>query len=217
MRERDRNACAMIILQLRIRYNYCIKNLALKRTEELFLSCVVEMNRTTANKSMRTHTMATARKVLTEGTKAPAFTLFNQDGKKTKLTDHKGEWVVLYFYPKDDTPGCTVEACEFTVSQKSFEQLNAVVLGVSPDSPERHVKFIDKYDLKITLLSDPDHKMIETYGAWGLKKNYGREYDGVIRSTVLINPQGKIAAYWPNVKAKGHALKVKERLEELTN
>lgn len=150
------------------------------------------------------------------GNKAPAFTLSNQDDKKIKLSDYSGKWVVLYFYPKDDTPGCTTEACDFTSGIKSFEKLNAVVLGVSPDSTERHRKFIEKYKLKVTLLSDPDQKMMSKYGAWGMKKNYGKEYMGVIRSTFLIDPKGKIAHVWANVKAKGHAEKVQEKLSELS-
>ncbi|RME23118.1 MAG: thioredoxin-dependent thiol peroxidase [Candidatus Zixiibacteriota bacterium] len=150
------------------------------------------------------------------GQKAPAFTLPDQDGNKVKLTDFKGQWVVLYFYPKDDTPGCTTEACEFTSNLKQFDKLNAVVLGVSPDTPESHRKFIAKYKLKLTLLSDPEHKVMQKYGGWGIKKQYGREYEGVIRSTFLIDPQGKIAHLWRKVKAAGHAEKVKAKLESLT-
>ncbi|MBD3331957.1 thioredoxin-dependent thiol peroxidase [candidate division GN15 bacterium] len=149
------------------------------------------------------------------GKKAPAFTLSNQDGDKVKLSDLAGQWVVLYFYPKDNTPGCTTEACDFTDSLKDFEKLNATVLGVSPDSVESHQKFIDKQNLKITLLSDPDKKVLEKYGAWGTKKMYGKETRGVIRSTFLIDPKGKIAHRWSNVRAKGHVAKVHEKLAEL--
>ena len=155
------------------------------------------------------------RKKLEVGAKAPAFMLPNQDGRDVNLSDLDGQWVVLYFYPKDDTPGCTVEACDFTAGIKQFEDLNANVLGVSPDSPESHQKFIKKHNLTIELLSDVDRKVLVTYGAWGTKKLYGRESEGVIRSTVLIDPNGKIAYYWPNVKAKGHAEQVRKKLAEL--
>jgi peroxiredoxin Q/BCP len=123
--------------------------------------------------------------------------------------------VVLYFYPKDDTPGCTTEACEFTDGIADFKGLNAVVLGCSPDSPEKHRKFIAKHNLSVRLLSDPDHKAMEAYGAWGEKNMYGRVTVGVIRSTVIIDPEGRIAHHWKRVKSKGHALKVRERLEKL--
>ncbi|HKK21384.1 MAG TPA: thioredoxin-dependent thiol peroxidase [candidate division Zixibacteria bacterium] len=150
------------------------------------------------------------------GDKAPAFTLPDQSGNKVKLADFAGKWLVLYFYPKDDTPGCTTEACDFTNGLKGFEKLNSTVLGVSRDSLESHKKFIAKYKLKITLLSDPDHKVMEKYGAFGIKKMYGKEVEGVIRSTFLIDPKGKIAWAWRSVKAAGHADKVREKLEELT-
>ena len=149
------------------------------------------------------------------GSKAPAFAAKNQDDRLVRLADFKGQWVVLYFYPKDDTPGCTTEACEFTASIKDFEKLDAVVLGCSPDSTERHRKFIAKYKLKVSLLSDPDHEMLEAYGAWGDKKLYGRSFLGVLRSTVLISPDGKIAHHWPKVKAAGHADEVGETLRQL--
>ncbi len=149
------------------------------------------------------------------GKKAPAFALPNQDDEMVKLSDYTGQWVVLYFYPKDNTPGCTTEACDFTDSLKDFEKLNAVVLGVSPDSTESHRKFIDKQNLKITLLSDPNKKVLEKYGAWGTKKMYGKETKGVIRSTFLIDPKGKVAHQWSNVRAKGHVDKVHEKLAEL--
>ncbi|MEZ4653867.1 MAG: thioredoxin-dependent thiol peroxidase [Candidatus Eisenbacteria bacterium] len=146
------------------------------------------------------------------GKKAPAFTLRNQDDEKWALTDAIGRWVVVYFYPKADTPGCTTEACDFTDSIKDFTGMNATVVGISPDSVAALKKFQDKYKLKVTLLSDPDKKVLEKYGAWGTKKLYGKETVGVIRSTVLIDPAGKVAHHWPNVKAKGHAAKVREAL-----
>ena len=150
------------------------------------------------------------------GKKAPAFALPNEAGEKVTLADLTGQWKVLYFYPKDDTPGCTTEACDFTDGLKSFETLNATVLGVSPDSVQSHQKFRDKYDLKVTLLSDPEKGILEKYGAFGTKKTYGIESLGVIRSTFLIDPDNKIAHAWPNVKAKGHAEQVMLKLKDLT-
>ena len=153
--------------------------------------------------------------MLEVGDRAPAFTLKDQDGEKQALTTQKGSWVVLYFYPRDDTPGCTTEACEFTDSIADFEGMDAVVLGCSPDSVEKHQKFIAKHDLGVTLLSDPDHVVMEKYGAWGEKVLYGKRSVGVIRSTVLIDPAGKVAHHWPKVRAKGHAASVAEVLAEL--
>lgn len=149
------------------------------------------------------------------GKKAPAFALPNQNGEKVALSDYAGKWVVLYFYPKDDTPGCTIEACDFTSGLKAFEKLNAEILGCSPDSPESHQKFIHKHNLKITLLSDETKDAMKKYGAWGEKNMYGKISEGVIRTTALIDPQGRIAHYWPKVQAKGHVQKVKEKLQEL--
>ena len=149
------------------------------------------------------------------GADAPGFSLLNADGEETSLIDFLGLWVVLYFYPKDDTPGCTIEACEFTASIKDFEGLEAKVVGVSRDSPESHRKFIEKHKLTVTLLCDPEHKVMEQYGAWGKKTVNGKESEGVIRSTVLMDPKGKIAYHWPSVTAKGHAEEVKKKLEEL--
>jgi thioredoxin-dependent peroxiredoxin len=149
------------------------------------------------------------------GEKAPAFTLKNQKDEQVRLADFKGQWVVLYFYPRDNTPGCTKEACEFTAGIAQFRRLDAVVLGCSPDSPERHRDFIRKHGLKLTLLSDPKYTVMEKYGAWGEKKLYGKTFLGVIRSTVLIDPSGKIAYHWRKVKAAGHAEKVAERLRAL--
>ncbi len=150
------------------------------------------------------------------GKRAPSFTLRDANGGKVVLSDLAGQWVVLYFYPKDDTPGCTVEACEFTSGLPDFEKLDATVLGCSPDSPEAHRKFIAKYKLKIKLLSDPDHQVMEKYGAWGEKTTYGKKTVGAIRSTVLIDPAGRVAYHWPTVKAAGHAEQVRAKLAELT-
>jgi len=149
------------------------------------------------------------------GKKAPEFTLKNQDEKDVALKDFRGKWVVLYFYPKDDTPGCTKEACEFRDNFVQFQSMNATVLGVSADSPASHRRFIEKYNLNITLLSDPDRTVMKKYGAYGPKKSYGKETVGVIRSTVLIDPEGKIAHDWHNVKAAGHAEKVRQTLEDI--
>lgn len=149
------------------------------------------------------------------GQKAPDFCLKNQDEVEICLKDLKGKWVVLYFYPKDNTPGCTTEACDFTNEFEEFEALDAVILGVSPDSCESHRKFIEKKGLKITLLCDEEKKVLKAYGAWGKKKMFGKEYEGVIRTTYLIDPNGNIAYIWPKVRVKGHVEKVKERLKEL--
>jgi len=149
------------------------------------------------------------------GQPAPTFVLPDQDGLEVSLGTFRGHWVVLYFYPKDDTPGCTTEACEFTEGIETFGGLGAVVLGCSPDSPERHRKFIAKHRLEVRLLSDPDHAVMKAYGAWGEKNMYGKVSEGVVRLTVIIDPEGRVAHRWKRVSAKGHAEKVREKLEEL--
>ncbi len=149
------------------------------------------------------------------GTKAPQFCVPNQDEIEICLRDLSGKWIVLYFYPKDNTPGCSTEACEFTESQPIFEDLDAVILGVSPDSPKKHRNFIEKKKLKITLLSDEDKELCNSYGVWQLKKFMGKEYMGVVRSTFIINPDGDIVAVWEKVKVKGHVVAVREELERL--
>ena len=141
---------------------------------------------------------------------AEPFTLKNQDHLSISLEQFKGKWVILYFYPKDCTPGCTTEAADF--SRLQSQASDVVILGVSPDFVESHQKFIEKEGLSITLLSDPEKIVLRKYGAWGLKKNYGKECEGVIRSTFLINPDGKVVSSWKNVQAKGHAEKVFEAL-----
>ena len=148
------------------------------------------------------------------GTKPPAFRLKNQDDEVVSLARLKGRWVVVYFYPRDDTPGCTKEACEFTAGIADFRKLDATVLGCSPDDPETHRQFIKKHKLKVTLMSDPTRATMEQYGAWGEKVLYGRTSVGVIRSTVLIAPDGKVAYHWKKVKAAGHAEQVANRLAE---
>ncbi|MFN9675783.1 MAG: peroxiredoxin, partial [Microcystis sp.] len=126
-----------------------------------------------------------------------------------------GQWLVLYFYPKDNTPGCTAEAIDFTALSPQFQQLNAVILGVSPDSEKSHCRVIEKHNLTIQLLSDTEHQLAEIYQVWGLKKFMGKEYMGIKRSTFLIDPQGNIAYIWSNVKVKAHAEAVLKKLEEL--
>jgi len=148
-------------------------------------------------------------------TKAPEFCLPNQDETEICLRDLSGKWIVLYFYPKDSTPGCTTQACDFTEALPDFEDLDAVVLGVSPDSPKRHRNFIEKKDLKVILLSDESKEMIQSYGVWQLKKLYGKEYMGVVRTTYIISPDGDIVFGWEKVKVKGHIELVKEKLKEL--
>ena len=147
--------------------------------------------------------------------KAKDFCLPNQDNTEICLRDLKGKWVVLYFYPKDNTPGCTTQACDFTAELPSFEELDAVVLGVSPDSVKKHQNFIAKKDLKITLLSDENKKVLEDYGVWQLKKMCGKEYMGVVRTTYLIDPDGVVKKRWDKVKVKGHVEAVKKELLEM--
>jgi len=150
-----------------------------------------------------------------EGKPAPAFTLKDADGKSVSLKDLRGQNVILYFYPKDDTPGCTKEACGFRDLGKKMAQHNAVVLGVSPDGEDSHQKFSEKYKLPFTLLSDPDKKVMKAYGAYGPKMMYGKKTTGVIRSTVWIGPDGKVVKHWSHVpKADEHPDKVLEALQE---
>lgn len=155
------------------------------------------------------------RKDLVPGRKAPAFALADADGRTVSLAGLAGRWVVVYFYPAADTPGCTVEACEFTESIADFQGMDAEVLGVSPDEPAALARFRAKYGLAVRLLSDPSRRALRAYGAWGMKTLYGRKFEGVIRSTVLVDPQGRVAHHWKAVRAKGHAAHVKARLAEL--
>jgi peroxiredoxin Q/BCP len=148
--------------------------------------------------------------MLEVGKKAPAFALESSDGGKVKLADHGGKLVVVYFYPRDNTPGCTVEAQEFRDAVPALKKLGAVVLGVSKDSIASHCKFRDKYELNFPLLSDPDGTMLEAYGAWGDKVLYGKKSKGIIRSTVLIGKDGKVLQHWPKVSVKGHVAAVLE-------
>ncbi|MCO6456838.1 MAG: thioredoxin-dependent thiol peroxidase [Pirellulaceae bacterium] len=150
-----------------------------------------------------------------EGQKAPAFTLPSDAGTKVKLSDLKGQNVVLYFYPRDNTPGCTKEACAFRDLSDQMRQLGAVVLGVSTDSVESHQKFRDKFQLNFPLLADTDHAVAEKYGAWREKNMYGKKSMGIQRSTFLIDREGKVAKVWKNVRVDGHDQQVLAALQEL--
>ena len=148
------------------------------------------------------------------GDAAPQFCLPGMDEREVCLDDFKGKWLVLYFYPKDNTSGCTREAVDFTLALPTLNSLGAEVLGISRDSPASHKKFIEKHGLGIKLASDADHKVTEAYEAWALKKMYGKESYGTVRSTFLIDPQGKLAHAWKKVSVKGHAEAVAEKLRE---
>jgi peroxiredoxin Q/BCP len=152
--------------------------------------------------------------MLKEGNKAPAFKLPSTEGEDVSLKDLAGKTVVLYFYPRDMTPGCTTEACDFRDAKKALEKKGAVVYGVSKDSLETHGKFIDKYDLNFPLLTDKKGEVMEKYGAWGEKTMYGKKVTGVIRTTVVIGPDGKVKKVFPNVKVKGHVEKVLAAIDE---
>ncbi len=150
-----------------------------------------------------------------EGKKAPAFNLEGSDGRKHSLDQYKGKTVVLYFYPKDNTPGCTKEACGFRDLGASLKNSGAVVLGVSKDSVEAHKKFAAKYKLPFTLLTDPDGTVMKKYGAFGKKMMYGKEVQGTIRSTVVIGAKGEVLRHWPSVKnAEAHPAEVAEYLRQ---
>jgi peroxiredoxin Q/BCP len=150
--------------------------------------------------------------MLEEGKKAPAFKLESSEGDTVSLDDFKGKTVVLYFYPKDDTPGCTREAQGFRDAAARLKKKKAVVLGVSRDSVKSHCSFRDKYGLNFPLLSDPDGKVIRAYGAWGEKNMYGKKSEGIIRTTVVIGPDGKVMRVFPRVKVDGHVEKVLETI-----
>lgn len=146
--------------------------------------------------------------------KAPDFTLLNEREEPVSLSDYKGKKVVLYFYPKDMTPGCTTEACDFRDQHEKFAELNAVILGISGDDANKHTKFIEKYGLPFSLLVDEDHQVAEKYGVWVLKKMYGREFMGIERSTFLINEEGMVENEWRKVRVKNH---IEEVLSKLKN
>jgi peroxiredoxin Q/BCP len=143
-----------------------------------------------------------------EGQPAPDFELDSDSGERVKLSDLRGKPVVLYFYPKDDTSGCTKQACGIRDAWSEYRRRGAIVLGVSPDDGASHERFKAKYSLPFTLLSDPDHAVAEAYGAWGEKRNYGRTYEGIIRSTFVIGPDGELVRAMRNVKPVGHAERV---------
>ncbi len=145
---------------------------------------------------------------LSENSPAPEFSLADENGVTRSLADYRGKAVVLYFYPKDDTPGCTTEACAFRDDYSTYEAAGVVILGVSPDTSKSHTKFKEKFHLPFTLLADVEHKVCELYGAWGLKKFMGKEYDGVLRSTFLIGPDGTLLKVWEGVKPDGHSAQV---------
>ena len=145
---------------------------------------------------------------------APAFSLADETGKIRTLEEFAGRPLVLYFYPKDDTPGCTKEACSFLDDYHVYEEAGVTILGVSPDSPKSHAKFKEKFNLPFSLLADVDHTLADAYGVWGRKKFMGREYDGIFRSTFLIAPDGKIRKIFPDVKPEGHSAEVLAALKD---
>ncbi len=149
------------------------------------------------------------------GVPAPNFKLEDEHGEPHELKDYLGSPVVLYFYPKDDTPGCTKEACSFRDDYAEFKKAGVVVLGVSPDDPKSHMKFKNKYDLPFTLLADPGHVVCDTYGVWGLKHSMGRTYQGVLRTTFLIDSDGMIARVFENVKPDGHSKEILDALQKI--
>ena len=146
--------------------------------------------------------------ILPENSMAPDFRLPDENGLERSLKDYRGKWVVLYFYPKDDTPGCTTEACNFRDDYSAYEKADVIILGVSKDSPTSHAKFKAKYQLPFSLLADEEHKVADQYGVWGRKKYMGKEYDGMFRTTYLIDPDGKIAKVFENVKPADHSAEV---------
>ncbi len=149
------------------------------------------------------------------GTKAPSISLPDQNNKIHKLSDYKGQWVLIYFYPKDDTPGCTTEACTLRDNFPKFKKIKAVILGISTDSVASHKKFTDKYKLPFILLADEDKKIVNKYGVWAEKSMYGRKYFGTIRSSFLVDPNGKIVRIYEKVKPAEHGIQVINDLKEL--
>ena len=153
-------------------------------------------------------TTETTRVTPQPGEPAPDFALPDDTGTERRLGDQRGRWTIVYFYPEDDTPGCTTEACQFRDLDEQIHGTDADVWGISPDGSASHKRFREKYNLPFTLLSDEDHAVAERYGAWTLKNNYGRQYMGIQRSSYLVDPDGRIAVAWPRVKADGHAAEV---------
>ncbi len=150
------------------------------------------------------------------GQAAPAFTLLDQDGKEHTLGDYKGKWILLYFYPKDDTPGCTIEACTIRDQFKDFKKIGAEIIGISTDSVKSHKKFADAYELPFTLLADENKEMVGEYGVFGEKKFMGRTYMGIKRTSFLIDPKGKVAKVYEKVKPLAHASEVIADLKQLS-
>jgi len=156
-------------------------------------------------------------KQLKTGSKAPNFKLPDASGDIVSLDQYKNQWIVLYFYPKDSTSGCTTEAVDFTGSLPEFTSMNTAVIGISPDSCKSHQKFIVKHNLAVTLLSDEEKTVLQKYGVWQVKQMYGKEYYGVVRTTFIIGPDGKIKHIWNNVKVKDHVQNVLHKVKELQN
>ena len=152
---------------------------------------------------------------LEAGQKAPTFKTVDHENREVSLDDFKGNSLVLYFYPRAFTSGCTTESCDFRDRHESFAAAGYEIVGVSPDQPDKLARFRDEYDLPFPLLSDPDHEIAEAYGAWGPKKNYGKEYQGIIRSTITVDPKGLVTNAWYNVRAKGHAERVADTVLEV--
>jgi len=157
-----------------------------------------------------------AQKKLTAGSPAPDFSLPDASGNMVSLSTFRGSWLILYFYPRDNTSGCTLEAVDFTDRVNDFKTLRASILGISPDTVDSHRKFIEKQGLGITLLSDSDRRVVKEYGVWQIKKLYGKESYGVVRSTFLIDPEGIIRQVWEKVKVNGHADEVMESLRKMS-
>ncbi|MEJ2054561.1 MAG: thioredoxin-dependent thiol peroxidase [Calditrichaceae bacterium] len=153
--------------------------------------------------------------MLETGNQIPHFTLPDQDGNMHDIDNYKGRWVVLYFYPKDMTPGCTTEACNFQETLPEFNSIEAVIFGISKDSVARHKKFAEKHNLQFTLLSDENSNVCEQFGVWQKKSMYGKEFMGIVRSTFLVNPDGKIAKVYPKVKVKEHHTEILNDLKAL--
>ena len=150
--------------------------------------------------------------IMEVGQQAPDFMLLDENGQIHHLSDYQGKYVLLYFYPKDDTPGCTTEACNFRDDYSQYDDANVIILGVSPDSPQSHAKFKNKYNLPFTLLADEDHQVCELFGVWGPKKSFGKEYEGVHRTTYLINPDGWIQKVYEKVSPANHSVEVLDEL-----
>lgn len=148
---------------------------------------------------------------------APDFNLPDQNNQPHKLSDYAGKWLILYFYPKDDTPGCTTEACSFRDNLEGLKKEGVEVVGVSKDTVSSHEKFVNKYNLNFTLLADPQTEVIKAYGAWGKKKFMGKEFEGTLRTTFLINPEGKVAKVYEDVKPQDHALQIENDFKSLSN